>query len=553
MENYELFLKPGMAAVLGPPGTGKTTFLKNLLQYYAEHYDINKVIITSFSRNAAKELKGRIQEISEQNIGTLHSFAYAALQHPKLVETKMHEWNEKNPNMSIAKMTNGEINTQGEKLLNKLDILRAKLVPKDEWPKDIIYFEKKWTEFKFETQTMDFTDLIEGALKNTTTHYARPNLIICDESQDSTPLQLQLLTHWGKGISHGLIFAADDDQSIYEFNGVNVNYFLNNIINHCNYSIILPQSYRVPFKAKRLADKIINNVKNKVEKEYLPKKDENGEIIEGEVKKINFTYNQPEKLFQIINREAENNSIVILGSCGYMLNKTITYMKNNGIPFYNPYKVEQKNWNPLYSSKAEYFNDERNSEITTTEIVISFLNSSTDDSWHIDDLLIWAKNVKVGKNSLKRIKGNKGIKMLEEQYNSLSEEDKLSSFEIIHQIFEEAAIQPILTRDLDWLRENIKGQRKDPLIYIYRVLNKYGKEGLIKSPKIIISTIHGFKGNEADVVFLFPDISPQTAKESYKRVEMDALRRLFYVATTRTKKKLFITKPATNTFFKELS
>ena len=70
---------------------------------------------------------------------------------------------------------------------------------------------------------------------------------------------------------------------------------------------------------------------------------------------------------------------------------------------------------------------------------------------------------------------------------------------------------------------------------------RQNKEQLNKKPRILLSTIHGVKGGEADNVILLTDLSRQTLKE-YERVP-DDVNRLFYVGATRTKKHLHIVEP----------
>jgi superfamily I DNA/RNA helicase len=66
-------------------------------------------------------------------------------------------------------------------------------------------------------------------------------------------------------------------------------------------------------------------------------------------------------------------------------------------------------------------------------------------------------------------------------------------------------------------------------------------ENIIKAPRIIMSTIHGAKGGEADNVLLLPDITKSAVDAN--DIDPDDLHRLFYVAVTRAKKALHILEP----------
>jgi len=68
-------------------------------------------------------------------------------------------------------------------------------------------------------------------------------------------------------------------------------------------------------------------------------------------------------------------------------------------------------------------------------------------------------------------------------------------------------------------------------------------ESIVKPPRIVISTIHGVKGGEADNVAVMTDVSYRTYQELQENPD-DELR-VFYVAVTRAKESLYIIEPRT--------
>ena len=68
-----------------------------------------------------------------------------------------------------------------------------------------------------------------------------------------------------------------------------------------------------------------------------------------------------------------------------------------------------------------------------------------------------------------------------------------------------------------------------------------GVRALRETPRVIVGTIHSVKGCEADVVFLFPDLS-RAADAAYQKhgPDRDSVIRLFYVDMTRAKHTLYI-------------
>ena len=66
-------------------------------------------------------------------------------------------------------------------------------------------------------------------------------------------------------------------------------------------------------------------------------------------------------------------------------------------------------------------------------------------------------------------------------------------------------------------------------------------------PMINISTIHGVKGDEADVVVVMPDMAKSAACQL--DIDEDSEHRVFYVAVTRAKEKLYILENQTRMFY----
>ena len=72
-------------------------------------------------------------------------------------------------------------------------------------------------------------------------------------------------------------------------------------------------------------------------------------------------------------------------------------------------------------------------------------------------------------------------------------------------------------------------------------------EPLTKEPRIILSTIHGAKGGEADNVLLITDVSPKTFEHQVRIPDNE--HRVLYVGMTRAKETLHILLPRTRYYF----
>lgn len=78
----------------------------------------------------------------------------------------------------------------------------------------------------------------------------------------------------------------------------------------------------------------------------------------------------------------------------------------------------------------------------------------------------------------------------------------------------------------------------------------YARKTLFEQPVVHIDTIHGVKGDEADIVVLFTDVSRLTWKELEENPESE--HRVFYVGCTRAKETLYIVSPETRYYYSYL-
>ena len=88
-------------SVIGPPGTGKTTYLRRQVERAAMRFGAGSVVAVSLTRAAAGELAGRVEGPPRQAVGTLHAMCYRLLDHPTIAESKLAEWNARHPQFAV--------------------------------------------------------------------------------------------------------------------------------------------------------------------------------------------------------------------------------------------------------------------------------------------------------------------------------------------------------------------------------------------------------------------------------------------------------------------
>jgi superfamily I DNA/RNA helicase len=529
----------------GPPGTGKTTSLTRQIHRAADKFGADSVLVTSFSRAAAAELAGRDLPIAGDRLGTLHSHCYHALGGPEIAEANVQEWNRDNPEMAITAVKkygklDGEATGEeddsglakdGDGFLQQVSRLRGMQIPERAWSPNLREFARRWTEYKGANGLMDFTDLIETCLRNVALAPKNPSVIFADEAQDLNRMQLTLVRKWGERANY-FIVAGDDDQTIYTFTGAQPEAILHPDIPH-DHKIVLKQSYRVPRSVHALAERTIHQVTVRQEKVYLPRPED------GHVSKLAAGgYNSTEYgiLKTAEEHVAQGRTVMFLASCSYMLKPLIQVLRKHGIPFHNPYRRSNGFWNPIRLGRRA----------STPHRILALLVAHRDFGechrpWTQGDVAMWADWL-ASKGLLRH-----GAKKTLQQADS----EREAGLEYLNRVFEPAALDALMEAWegdyrglLKWWRERLTADALKRSEFPAEVTARYGPQALMETPKIVVGTIHSVKGGQADVVYLFPDLS-RAGDEQYQRMgaPRDSVVRLFYVGITRARETLYICQP----------
>ena len=531
---------PNEYRIFGPPGTGKTTHVARQIHLAATKFGAESVLVTSFSKAAAAELVGRSLPISASNVGTLHSHCYRALGSPEIAECCVDEWNRRNPQMPmLSKNRRARIDGEdsdaaeeqekayaGDDLLRELNRWRGMMAPADTWPCGVREFRAKWDEYKRAHSFMDFTDLIETALQDIPVAPGAPSVLFVDEAQDLNPMQLKVIRKWG-GSADYFVQAADDDQCIYSWTGASPEAVLDPPIPD-DHKIFLEQSFRVPRALHSLASGFVRQVTRTEEKQYRPRD------AEGTVCRLAAGHwRNPDSLIDSAMRHlGRGQSVMFLASCSYMLRPLIGVLRKRGIPFHNPYRKSNGFWNPLAVTR-------RNSAASRLLALLSAHRAHGGSGrWTVRELSLWLAWL--------RPEGTLRAGALDEV--KVMPPGGTVPLDAFVKILEPPALAALVDalgddhrRLIEWWRGRLMPSVASRVRFPADVATYSGVAALKEAPKIVVGTIHSAKGGEADVVYLFPDLS-RAGSGNYERYGplRDSVIRLFYVGMTRAKDTLCI-------------
>lgn len=575
----------GPTMVIAGPGSGKTHVIVQRIQYMIKTFGCipSHLLVITFTKAAAVEMQERyIKEFGESrvNFGTFHSIFFRILRTSDKerysLDNLLAEDKKRHVIEQIYRGLNGEEYEDFiDIFLSHLTLMKNQLIqPKYYNPDGVskeLFLEvyKKFEAFKERHHLFDFDDMLVDCyylLKNDEhlLKYCRERYrhILIDEFQDINCVQFEIIRLLTKNSSN-IFIVGDDDQSIYRFRGAKPEFLLGfkEYFSEAQ-KVILDINYRSTQKILQASNALIAYNENRFDKDMQTCNGvgEPPHIIScaHPVEQAAFIL---KKIIALKNEDYSFSDIAVIYRTNIQARPILENLLSSNIPFQlrDTLPTLYDHW--LTKDIFAYLNLAH--DLTKTNLAIQIINrpsryiskthlasvKSLDSNLlfgllKLEDLSDWQKNpVQELIYHLQTLKSKPFDQAIHYIRKIIGYDKYVIEYANYRKIPSEGLIEM-----LDEIEESSKNYNRleewqNTLYNISMSIKQNSKQKQLKEA-ITLTTMHSAKGLEFKIVFIV-DVVDGVIPHSKSTIkdQLEEERRLFYVALTRAKEKVYLYVP----------
>ncbi len=568
----------GSMMVLAGPGSGKTFVITHRIQYLVEHYGVppEEILVITFTRAAALEMQERFERLMGgigQNVtfGTFHAIYFQILKRSYHYEqSAIITEKEKREYLKEALEQNLEEEESGDSyiplLLNDISKIKNEGLLPDGFQAAYLpdgCFQKIFDDYQNRMRMkrkLDFDDMV---LLCRQLLQKQPELlamwrdiyryILIDEFQDINRMQYEVV----KLLSaprNNLFVVGDDDQSIYGFRGSDPSIMLGFPEEYQDSeTVLLKENYRCTEQIVKSAVKLIDHNKNRFIKKLRAKKEGDRDVIltgsdskEAEAEEI-------VTLIKAYRQYGDYRDIAILFRTNLSASFLAQKLSQEQIPFWLKERTKSLFEDPMALDILAMLHFAHGE--TKRGYFLRFMNKPVryirrdmvSEEVSIDRMLGLPGLGKSRIMHLKRLQYDLLQIRRMEPYAAINYIRKGMGYDqwVVQNAREKRRNYAEDMEKLDQIQDSAKGTESFStwldMLDAYQQNLERTEEPSEDADAVSLITMHGSKGLEYKIVIL-PDVNegnvPQKKAAAPKELEEE--RRVFYVAMTRAKEKLFL-------------
>ncbi|MFB6171699.1 MAG: UvrD-helicase domain-containing protein [Haloarculaceae archaeon] len=567
--------QPEVTRLFGGPGSGKTTALLDRVETLLEDEDVDvkDVLVVSYTRAAAAEIRERLAERLEENpralrgnVSTMHAKAYELLNLSRgdvVGESDKEAFCEEygvpyEDEYEGSRRRSARSTTLGNKIIATSQWLQrtrrdvadwydvpfqwnvdeVRLPPDVDpnaqtgnkytptWPSsddriDVPEVIRGWRNYKGQHDLVGFADMLERVEQRSL--LPRVDYLVIDEFQDITTLQYAVYEEWKPHMKKVLI-AGDDDQVVYAWQGADPDLLLDE---HVDDDVVLPNSYRLPSRILNVVNREVRHITKRQEKDLRPRKE--GGRVEAVA--------SPSMLDLVRNVrstvETDDGDVLVLFRARYQMFQFIDEFIGEGIPF--SCLTDQRMWTDRlrgYVRAVEKLDADEPIDGLEARRLAEMLADSAFGTGERDDMF----------DAIDALQDEEGVE-------DLTDMEVAPSF-----VTEYAPFAPGPASAADMLSRVSNYQERSVDAYFA------GDYQDVDPTRVRLGTIHSAKGREADHVFMATDLTEKVVEQMAATVDdvddadvpefdkrtdpvpvlTDNERRVFYVGMSRARERLVL-------------